>query len=343
MTRLAFTNNAVTTLASGLADDASTITLTDDFGFDSLSGGDAVQILTITDPNGVQDPEIVTATGVPGSNQRTVVRGLEGTIAQVWSAGAIVSARITAETLLRFPQATDLEVSLFPEAPVGRNWIGSSVLQFGGFPVLQVARSDMHAASEYMDANLSREVVGGTLPLNLGTAPTWTSGVNYTHGAVVAPPTPDGWQYCFEPAVLGGASQTTTTPEFSSLDPCAALMGGTVVGSWFPINPSALEQVISAILGSKGLVVTEVGFICMGHGGGSAPVVSIGADSAPTRFASSVALSQITAAGHIHRIPISSGGAMCGSKLTFALVTPSSGNFHGRFYWKGFFAELLTV
>lgn len=118
--------------------------------------------------------------------------------------------------------------------------------------------------------------------------------------------------------------------------------GADEVGKWVAINPAMLNQGIYDVPGNMALVVTEVGFVCASYGGGSAPVVSIGADSSLTQFASSVALSQITAAGHVHRIPVSVGGAACVGDLTFSLVTPSSGDFRGRFYWKGFFLELAV-
>lgn len=337
--RHAFSNNAVTTLAAGISDSATTITLTSDAAFASVGLYGLVQALTITDPANILPPEVVYATAIPSAGQRTVMRGEDGTTAQTWGAGAIVSARVTAGMLGSFAQVTDGALSLSASGIRGRNWIGENAVQTGGFPVLQLVRSDLGASSDYADGNVSREVVGGTLHLNLGTVATWTSGVNYGPHSVVVPPTPDSRQYCYEPSAPSAASNTTTTPSFTPDDSCPALQGADEVGKWVSINPAALEQGISAVPGNKVLVVTEVGFVCTSHGGGSAPVVSIGADSSPTRFASGVALSQITAAGHVHRIPVSVGGAACEYKLTFSLVTPSSGDFRGRFYWKGFFLE----
>lgn len=338
--RHAFSNNAVTTLAAGISDSATTITLASNEAF-AYVGADVglIQALTITDPANVLPPEVVHATAIPGAGQRTVTRGQEGTTAQTWGAGAIVSARVTAGMLGSFAQVTDGALSLSESGIRGRNWIGENAVQTGGFPVLQLVRSYLGGSSDYADGNVSREVVGGTLHLNLGATATWASGVNYGPHSVVVPPTPDSRQYCYEPSALGAASNTTTTPSFTPDDSCPALQGAVEVGKWVSINPAALEQVISAVPGGNVLVVTEVGFVCTSHGGGSAPVVSIGADSSPTRFASGVALSQITAARHVHRIPVSAGAAACEYNLTFSLVTPSSGGFRGRFYWKGFFLE----
>lgn len=335
----AFSNNAVTTLAAGISDSATTITLTSDTAFASVGSGGLVQALTITDPANVLPPEVVYATDIPSAGQRTVSRGEDGTAAQTWSSGAVVSARVTAGMLENFAQVDDGALVIDPSGHIGRNWLGPDAVQVGGYPVLQLVRSNLGGSSNFADANLSREIVGGTLHLNLGTVATWTSGTYYPGHAVVVPPVPDSRQYCFEPSASAAASQTTTTPSFTPDDSCSALDGADEVGKWVSINPAALEQGISAVPGNKVLVVTEVGFVCTSYGGGSAPVVSIGADSSPTRFASGVALSQITAAGHIHRIPVSAGGAACEYKLTFSLVTPSSGDFRGRFYWKGFLLE----
>lgn len=341
--RHAFSNNAVTTLAAGISDSATTITLT---AVAAFAGVDTdmglIQALTITDPANVLPPEVVYATAIPGAGQRTVVRGMDGTTAQTWGAGAIVSARVTAGMLRSFAQVDDGALSLSESGIRGRNWLGEGAVQTGGFPVLQLVRSNLGGPSYVADGNVSREVVGGTLHLNLGTAATWASGETYGGHAVVVPPVPDSYQYCFEPSASAAASHTTTTPSFTPGGSCPALEGADEVGKWVAINPAMLNQGIYDVPGNMALVVTEVGFVCASYGGGSAPVVSIGADSSLTQFASSVALSQITAAGHVHRIPVSVGGAACVGDLTFSLVTPSSGDFRGRFYWKGFFLELAV-
>ena len=341
--RHVFSNNAVTTLAAGISDSATTITLTSGAAFASVDGSAGlVQALTITDPANVLPPEVVYATAIPGAGQRTVVRGQDGTTAQTWGAGAIVSARVTAGMLRNFAQVDDGALSLSESGIRGRNWLGENAVQTGGFPVLQLVRSNLGGPSNVVDGNVSREVVGGTLHLNLGATATWASGVNYGPHSVVVPPTLDSRQYCYEPSAPSAASNTTTTPSFTPDDSCPALDGADEVGKWVSINPAMLDQGSYGVPGNRGLVVTEVGFVCASYGGGSAPVVSIGADLSPTRFASGVALSQITAAGHVHRIPVSVGGAACNYKLAFSLVTPSSGDFRGRFYWKGFFLELAV-
>ena len=192
--RHVFSNNAVTTLAAGISDSATTITLTSGTAFAGVGLDRLVQALTITDPANVLPPEIVYATAIPGAEQRTVERGMDGTTAQTWGAGAIVSARVTAGMLDSFAQVTDGALSLSASGKRGRNWLGDNVVQTGGFPVLQLVRSNLGGSSNDADGNLSREVVGGTLHLNLGTAATWASGETYDGHAVVVPPVPDSYQ-----------------------------------------------------------------------------------------------------------------------------------------------------
>lgn len=338
MPRHVFTNNAVTTLAAGITNSATTITLTSDSAFSSSIYDDPIQVLTITDPAGVLAPEIVYATRRPTANQRTVVRACEDTTAQAWPSGAVVSARVTAGMLQSFAQMVDGALSLSPNGPRGKNWLDQKAVQTGGFPVLQIGRSLPDVDANTMDPNVSREIVGGTLPLDLGTVSTWVSDATYYPFAVVEPTTPNGKQYCFQPNSPSQTASTTAQPAFGT-DPIPALNGSTEVGTWIPIDRTDLRQSgLDTMPANSALVVTEVGFYCTDYGAGSAPVVSIGDSASATRFASAVSLSQITGYGGVHRIPISTGGATIGSSghLKFACVTPSSGTFKGRFYWKGF-------
>lgn len=336
--RHAFSNNAVTTLAAGISDTAEEITLTNDSAFEAgLFGPELIQPLTISSADGVQPPEIVYAYSRPSANVRNVYRGMEGTAAAAWLAGSVVSARVTAGMLQKFPQIDDGAMLL--GAFEGRNWINAA--QISGYPAIQLARASTSLETAYMDANLSREVVGAHAPVNLGSVSTWTSGASYSPFSIVAPPTLDGYQYHFDPIAPSSVSQTTTVPAFNStpgMEAPAIDALDEVVGSWMPTNVSAMNQ-IAPFPGVCRLVVTEIGFVCTVHGGGSAPVVSFGADANATLFASSLSLSQISAAGHVHRIPVTAGGATVAEKLTMNLVTPSSANFVGRWYWKGFFIQ----
>lgn len=334
--RHAFSNNAVTTLAAGISDSATEITLTSDAAFASVGTGGLIQALTITDPANVLPPEVVHATAIPGAGQRTVTRGQDGTTAQTWGAGAIVSARVTAGMLGSFVQADDEGVLLIPGVASGRNWRGPGAVQMSGLQSLQPQRSAVGSAANGIDQNLGVELVGTSVYVSLGTTPTWTSGAGYAQGDVVVPPTPvpDVDQYCYEPrSYLTDISETTTTPAFE-ITACAALNGATDVGFWTPIDLSFLAVDIGSLPGSTGILVSEVGFICSNYSAGTAPVVSIGINGDTTKYASSVSLSQISDVGHVHRIPVTAGGVV--GTPRFTLVTPGTATFVGRFYWRGF-------
>lgn len=80
-----------TTLAVGIDDTDTTITVDD---VAALSGDEdyALTLIAADDP---EDLEIVTVTGVSGSDL-TVVRGEQGTVAKSWASGTLVEMRLTA-------------------------------------------------------------------------------------------------------------------------------------------------------------------------------------------------------------------------------------------------------
>lgn len=332
--RHAFSNNAVTTLAAGISDSATTITLTSAAAFATVGTGGLIQALTITDPANVLPPEVIYATAIPGAGQRTVVRGQDGTTAQTWGAGAIVSARVTAGMLGSFVQADDEGVLLIPGVDAGRNWRGPGAVQMSGFPYLQPQRSLVGGSENQIDPNLGVEVVGASIYVSLGSTPTWASGAVYHPGDVVLPPVATGYQYCFESrSNLADTSVTTTTPDFASTA-CAALNGSTDVGYWTPVDTGFIWVDPGSLPGSTEILVSEVGFICSNYSAGTAPVVSIGTYDDTSKYASSVSLSQISDVGHVHRIPVTAGGAV--GVPMFTLMTPGTATFVGRFYWRGF-------
>ena len=83
---------------------------------------------------------------------------------------------------------------------------------------------------------------------------------------------------------------------------------------------------------------TDVGFVCIAHGAGSTPTVTIGNQSNPTAYANAVALNQITGERCSHRIPVTTGGPEH-EIISFNVDTASSGEFRGYFYCRGLFYE----
>ncbi|NCC23017.1 MAG: hypothetical protein EOM26_11255 [Alphaproteobacteria bacterium] len=89
-----FSNNATTSLTADITGAATSITVADSSAFATLAAGDD-ELVTI-ESGGAR--EILSVTARAGDTW-TVARAREGTIAQAWSAGALVEARLTAETL----------------------------------------------------------------------------------------------------------------------------------------------------------------------------------------------------------------------------------------------------
>lgn len=90
-----FSNNGKTTLASGITNSATSITVNDGSVFPSLSGSDTF-FMTLEDTSG--NMEIVSVSAV-SSNTLTVTRAQEGTTARAFSAGDKAENRLTAAGL----------------------------------------------------------------------------------------------------------------------------------------------------------------------------------------------------------------------------------------------------
>ena len=105
MSQILFANNAATTIASAISSSATTITLASGTGalFPSPSTHQYFKATLYPATAGTQLPEIVHVTA-RSSDTLTVVRGQEGTTAQVWGAGAPLDNLITAATVNVLPQ-----------------------------------------------------------------------------------------------------------------------------------------------------------------------------------------------------------------------------------------------
>jgi hypothetical protein len=94
-----FSNNAASTLASGITNVATSLTLTTGSGtlFPALSGGDWF-MLTLTQAASESSWEVVKVTAITG-DVLTIVRAQEGTAAAAWSAADKAELRVTASAL----------------------------------------------------------------------------------------------------------------------------------------------------------------------------------------------------------------------------------------------------
>ena len=101
-----FTNNATTTLASGITNVATSLTVASGTGalFPSLSGSD-VFYATLANTGGTVEIVKVTARS---TDTFTIVRGQDGTSAVSWSTGDKVELRVTAADLAAMTQTADL-------------------------------------------------------------------------------------------------------------------------------------------------------------------------------------------------------------------------------------------
>jgi len=92
-----FTNNASTTVATGINTSATSLTVASASAFPQLAGADDYCYLTIQQATGT-GREVVKATAL-STNTFTITRAQDGTSAGTWSAGDIVELRMTAALL----------------------------------------------------------------------------------------------------------------------------------------------------------------------------------------------------------------------------------------------------
>ena len=344
---LLFSNNAEAVLATALAADSN------DTEFSVSDAGMADEFASPT--NGQAQLATLTNDSLPGawevvrivSRSNTdfvVVREHElaagaGSIYE-WPIGTKISARVTAATLRSFVQydAAKAPVHRASSASVGEKFVLSH------YPVLRDRRMSAGGGtpSSFHDPAFAVEVVGGSVPVDLGATETWTSGTPYNPMSVVVPDTPDGFQYWLDlnDDTQATGSQTDVAPTF------AGSMGGTeardgnspadqVVGYW-TYTELPIDIIVDMGVGN-GLVLTEVGFIARAVTAAANPFVSIGIEADATEFVNNQQLTQITGSGQVHRFHITAGGPLV-EKLRFKVDTAASGGtFRGRFYWRGFF------
>ena len=102
-----FTNDASSTLASGITNVATSLTLVGGGGslFPTLTGGNwfMATIISQSNPNTY---EIIKVTAISGDSFTSITRGREGTTALAWSAGDYVNLQITASSLNTFAAAS---------------------------------------------------------------------------------------------------------------------------------------------------------------------------------------------------------------------------------------------
>ena len=333
-----FTNNGVAALAVAIDASVGTITLGvgkgDRFAGISASSGD-VQHLTITSPDLPDVVEIIEVYGrVSGTDVLEVHRGMDGTAAVAWPAGATVSARVTAGMLESFAQGRFDDYLNAPKGvvPLSRDISGT---QF-------VVQRHSHAGGPAL-ANTGLETFWLSPRVNLGVVQAWAPGEDYSEGAIVAPTVPNGFQYVlmvddYRLYALSIRSEATE-PVWPTVAGDSVGDGQSRSGSWVAANLSS--GLLLAAPEASGILLSEIGFICSGIDGVTTPPsISITGYQTSDVFVAGQPLSAIGAGNDVHRFgPVP---AKMLDNVRFKLDTPAMGGpFSGWFYAKG--AIIQTV
>ena len=337
---LEFSNNESGTLTQAISDTGTTLlvspTLGSGFGLftiDDGSDGFVGQLITLSSPTNPL-PEICRLVSRPyysGVDDAYVVEveraveaipsiGAGAAQSFTWPIGTLVDARVTAGTISRMPQ--NVEGTVFMEAP--SDGYTTRPFQFGVKPTLMRHTAvSINGYDKY--PGIACEVFMRSRFVDLGTPAAWSSSMYYRSGDVVV----DGsFQWGFESSVRGGLlTNASVNPLDGQVDP--VVVPG--VGVWYLTDLTGAEMDAPSI-------ITEVGFVCIAHGAGSTPTVTIGNQSNPTAYANAVALNQITGARCSHRIPVTTGGPEH-EIISFNVDTASSDEFRGYFYCRGLFYE----
>ncbi len=342
-----YSNSAKGTLAVGIDSIETTITLDDTpgaYNFGYVGEGDFKRAtITGADPDVYEIVYITSSDGI--SLSLTIERGKEGTRQLTWGVGSEISCRVTSGMLDNFLQQDEHGVVRSrPGRPSGTFVVNgrliNSGVMLGGYHVLPLITAQPTTTVGQQDRNMTRESVGGSLFVDLGNnIPTWVTNTYYSDRSIVRPTTPNGYVYLLETFTVYGAAQSATEPDWGfGGDVVESTIGGTPSGSWIPL-PDPL--VVTLVFGGKKLLLSEVGFICMGYDTVTTPPsVSVGVPGNLTRFANAVSLTGVTATNKVWRVPVTTDELVSG--LVFTLDTAATGSLTGRFYWRGAFIETLT-
>lgn len=344
-----YSNSAKGTLAVGIDSIETTITLDDTpgaYNFGYVGDGDFKRAtITGADPDVYEIVYITASDGV--SLGLTIERGKEGTRQLTWGVGSEISCRVTSGMLNNFLQQDNHGVVRSrPGRPIdtfvvnGR--LANSGVMLSGYHVLPLITAQPTTTVGQQDKNMTRESVGGSLFVDLGDSiPTWVANRYYSERTIVRPTTPNGYVYLLETFRGNGAAQSSTEPSWSMGNGVTeATIGGTPCGSWLPLpDPLVVNLTFAGFRGK--LLLSEVGFICMGYDTVTTPPsVSVGVPGDLTRFANAISLTGVTAAGKVWRVPVTTDELV--SRLVFTLDTAATGSLTGRFYWRGAFIEMPT-
>lgn len=327
-----FTNNGVAALAVAIDASVGTITLGagDGYRFAAInaSSGD-VQHLTLTSPELPDVVEIIAVYGrVFGTDVLEVQRGMDGTAAVAWPAGATVSARVTAGMLESFAQGSFDGYLSIPEGivPLSRDISGT---QF-------VVQRHSHAGGPAF-ANTGLETFWLSPRVNLGVVQAWAPEGSYYEGDVVIPTVPNGFQYVLsmDNYLLWGPSivSETTEPVWPTVAGNSVGDGQSRRGQW--VAADLAVGLLGGDIEATAILLSEVGFICANTVGVTAPPsISVTDYGGSVALVAAQPLSAISAANDVHRFNALPGKMI--DTMRFKLNAPAVGGpFSGWFYAKG--------
>jgi len=195
------------------------------------------------------------------------------------------------------------------------------------------------ADADFTAKNTCQEMVVYSDPVNLGNAPTWAATTVYSHGDVIFPTTPNGKCYvCGE----WGATYFTSGTSGASEPTWGTTAGGNTSGdgdlSWRCADPAEYQMAMPDYLR---FIPTEVGFVCDTVSDTTQPFISFGVNGSLAKWLASTQTTKLTGdyAGQAFTPTNTEGAKQFGA----ALVTAGTGNYTGRFYWKGIVIEILSA
>lgn len=366
MQQALYSNNATSTLATGISETDTSIVLASGDGakFSTRMDGryGIVQAITLFDPV-TKNMEIVYGTSrewfnpSPASDTINIIRSQENTTAQSWPAGTVVEARLTAGMMDLVLQNNALgeesisvstsgtttalaneSVGLNASVYASRGWV------IGGVPHLR--RDDWWYPADFSHYN-GPDTTCTTPFVDLGNGVPWSAGSTYTDGAVVVPIVPNGLQYHLYHGEYNPDAQPNTITT-GNAEPVWPLgdgdsvedTGSGVYAEWICVDVSA-NGFSMDIPSNFVFYPAEIGFICFNYANVTAPPsISVGTTEDPTLFVNNQPLSNITGAHQRQGFTGFKHGVSTAMK--FKASTPAAGvnsQFHGRFYIKGTFVQ----
>jgi len=347
---LVFINNAETETLEALASLEANEARVDEVEVDPGSQGifptwlnayDAEMDVTITDEaNAPGEYEIarlraVTITAGP-TVKFTLARFADTSARAVWSSGASISARVTAQMLESFPQTESIAPDHVYTVRVGRYGVQRNIT-FGSLPALSVVAP---FADEYRTHYSAKEYPAGaelifrTRAVDIGVPAGYSDGSSYFHGVIVVPAVADGYQYQLLRSPDGRYNATGTVAFPGDGSEVEALTDDAPpehVGWWIPTStPIVLEE----SLPGDSFVLTEIGFLGSATGLSTPAVVSIGVTGDTTKF-----LDHGNISDGFTRLTVPIADSSDNDDLIFTVHTPADVSLVGNFFFRGFIIQ----